>query len=185
MCAFRYRLVRSGRKTLALQITPQGEIVVRAPMKTSMQKIDSFVAEHAGWIHRHLSEQQSREAEPDYGRKLAQAEITALRQQAETVIPGRVRYYADKLGVSYGRITIRGQKTRWGSCSSRGDLNFNYLLMLAPPDVLDSVVAHELCHRKQMNHSERFYAELYGIMPDYDNCHNWLKKHGQTLLSRL
>ncbi|MDY3888895.1 MAG: M48 family metallopeptidase, partial [Agathobacter sp.] len=82
-------------------------------------------------------------------------------------IPKRVAYFADIMGVDYGRITIRMQKTRWGSCSSKGNLNFNCLLMLAPPEVIDYVVVHELCHRKEMNHSKAFWREVERVLPDY------------------
>ena len=95
------------------------------------------------------------------------------------------RNYAEKLGVSYGRITIRNQRSRWGSCSGKGNLNFNCLLMLAPPEVLDSVVVHELCHLRQMNHSERFYAEVLRVFPDYWRCHRWLKENGGALMQRM
>ena len=80
--------------------------------------------------------------------KLSMDEIKALAEQALKVIPERVKYYAEKLGVTYWRITIRNQRTRWGSCSQKRNLNFNCLLMLVPPEVLDSVIVHELCHIK-------------------------------------
>ncbi len=108
-----------------------------------------------------------------------------MAQQAVQVIPQRVAYYARLLGVTYGRITIRNQKSRWGSCSSKGNLNFNCLLMAAPAEVLDSVVAHELCHRKHMDHSKAFYAELYKLFPDYDRCSRWLKEQGVLLMRRM
>ena len=90
----------------------------------------------------------------------------ALADQAVKTIPEKVRYYAPLVGVTYGRITIRNQRTRWGSCSSKGNLNFNCLLMLAPPEVLDSVVVHELCHRKEMNHSKMKWNQL--MMQGFD-----------------
>ena len=115
---------------------------------------------------------------------LTHGELLALAERARRVIPGRVRYYAERLGVSYGRITIRHQKTRWGSCSSSGNLNFNCLLMLAPPEVLDAVVAHELCHRREMNHSKRFYELLYSVCPEYRKWNGWLKKNGPIIQKR-
>jgi predicted metal-dependent hydrolase len=111
--------------------------------------------------------------------------IEELAEQAKRTIPARVAHYAAMLGVEYGRITIRTQKTRWGSCSSKGNLNFNCLLMLAPPEVLDSVVVHELCHRKHMNHSAAFYAEIARVMPDYKARHAWLKQNGNALMNRV
>ncbi len=112
-------------------------------------------------------------------------ELHALTEKALTCIPERVKFYAPQIGVTYGRITIRNQKTRWGSCSAKGNLNFNCLLMLTPPEVIDSVVVHELCHRKEMNHSNRFYAEVLRILPDYWKWHGWLKEHGEAIMRRM
>ena len=118
-------------------------------------------------------------------RKLTKQEIQKLADQAVEVIPKRVAYYAPKVGVTYGRITIRNQKTSWGSCSSKGNLNFNCLLMLTPPEVIDSVVVHELCHRKEMNHSKQFYQEVLRVYPDYWKWNRWLKENGSFLLSHM
>lgn len=85
------------------------------------------------------------------------------------------------MGVTYGRITIREQKTRWGSCSSKGNLNFNWRLIFAPEYVLDYVVVHELAHRKEMNHSKAFYAVIESVLPDYQTAKKWLKDHGHEL----
>ena len=112
-------------------------------------------------------------------------EIRKLADQALQVIPERVAYWAPKVGVRYGRITIRNQKTKWGSCSAKGNLNFNCLLMLTPPEVIDSVVVHELCHRKYMNHSAAFYEEVRRVYPEYDQWNRWLKKNGNTILRRM
>ena len=112
-------------------------------------------------------------------------ELLDLRKQAKEYFPQRVAYYADLLGVHPGRITIRCQKTRWGSCSSKGNLNFNCLLMLTPPEVIDSVVVHEVCHLLEMNHSKRFYEHVYRVYPEYKKHHSWLKKHGPELMARV
>ena len=108
--------------------------------------------------------------------------IKALADQALEIIPTRVEYFAKIIGVTYGNITIRNQKTRWGSCSSKGNLNFNCLLMLAPPEVLDYVVVHELCHRKQMNHSKAFWTEVEKVFPDYKESIKWLKEEGSQMM---
>ena len=116
-------------------------------------------------------------------KQLTRQELDALKREAKLLIPDRVRYYAAKLGITYGRIAIRAQRSRWGSCSSKGNLNFNCLLMLAPPGVVDSIVVHELCHRKVMNHSSRFYAEVLRVFPEYEQHHRWLKEHGEMILA--
>ena len=174
-----YTLIRARRKTLGLQIK-DGKVIVRAPMRLPKATIDAFVVKHESWIVKHLAKERAGQDLP----KLTEQELGALAKQAKEVIPARVAYYAALLGVEYGRITIRTQKTRWGSCSAKGNLNFNCLLMLAPPEVLDSVVVHELCHRKHMNHSKAFYAEIARVMPDYKARHAWLKQNGRALMNR-
>ena len=116
---------------------------------------------------------------------LSPEQIRELAEQAKTVIPQRVAHFAPLVGVTWGRITIRSQKSKWGSCSSKGNLNFNCLLMLAPPQVLDAVVVHELCHRLEMNHSPRFYAHVHRVMPDYDVWNRWLTQNGPELMLRM
>ena len=84
--------------------------------------------------------------------------------------------------MTYGRITVRDQKTRWGSCSQTGNLNFNFRLILAPSEVLDYVVVHELCHRRQMNHSTQFWQEVAQVLPDYRKRKAWLTENGWRLM---
>ncbi len=117
-------------------------------------------------------------------RKLTPDEIEQLRREAKKVIPGRVAFYAKQMGVSYNRISIRHQKTRWGSCSELRNLNFNCLLMLAPAEVLDYVVVHELCHLKEMNHSASFWKEVERVLPNYRKPQKWLKENGPALMAR-
>ena len=176
-----YTLVRSSRKTMAIQILPTGEILVRCPRRLAKREVDAFVESRRSWIDGHLAKLASRPALPT----LTAEEIQHLADEARQVIPRRLAYFAARAGVTYGRITVRSQHTRWGSCSAKGNLNFNCLLMLCPPEVLDYVVVHELCHRKQLNHSAAFWAEVEQVMPDYRVCRSWLKEHGPGLIARL
>lgn len=173
-----YKIIYSNRRTLALEIR-HGELLVRAPRGMSESKIDEFVSSRSAWIEKHLKKEVS------ILPSLSKEELDALYREAKAIIPLRVAYFAERLGVEYGRITVRCQGTRWGSCSSKGNLNFNCLLMLAPSAVLDGVVAHELCHLKEMNHSKRFYAHLLSICPDYYETKKWLKEHGEALMERV
>ncbi len=175
-----YRLIRSGRKTLAMEITADG-LVVRAPYRATQAQIDDFLRSHARWLEKHAAKlEAAQEAEP-----LTAEELRALADRALQAIPARVAHYAPLVGVTYGRITIRNQRTKWGSCSAKGNLNFNCLLMLAPPEVLDSVVVHELCHRKHPNHSPAFYGEVLRVFPDYKKWDKWLKDNGMALMRRM
>lgn len=102
-------------------------------------------------------------------------------RMARDIFTWKTEYYARIMNVTYGRISIREQKTRWGSCSSAGNLNFNWRLILAPEEVLDYVVVHELAHRREMNHSKAFYAIVESVLPDYRQPKKWLRDKGQTL----
>ena len=177
-------VIRSSRKTIGLEIGPKG-LVVRVPRYASDSEIDAFLRQHRRWIETHAARFALREAEAAQVPKLSAQELADLAGRAKAVFAERAAHFAPLVGVEYGRITVRAQRTRWGSCSAKGNLNFNCLLLLAPPEVLDSVVVHELCHRKEMNHSSRFYAEVLRVFPDYRERHQWLKEHGTALLARL
>lgn len=181
----RYSVVRSDRRSVAIQIKPDGTVVVRAPHRVTDRQIETFVEQKRQWIEAHLKKMQAARASLPDTAPLTREQVQQLAQQALTVIPERVRHYAPLVGVTYGRITIRDQRSKWGSCSGKGNLNFNCLLMLMPPEILDSVVVHELCHRKHMDHSAAFYAEVRRVFPDYDRCARWLKDNGSAYLRRL
>jgi len=178
-------IIRSNRKTIGLEVKTDGRVIVRAPSRLPAADIRKFVADHEEWIQKHLEIVKKHKEKPAPPDKLSMEEIRELAEKALKVIPGRVEYFAEKVGVTYGRITIRNQKSRWGSCSAKGNLNFNCLLMLMPPEVLDCVVVHELCHRKEMNHSKRFYEEVLRVYPDYRKWEKWLKENGGRLMRRM
>ena len=188
------QVIYSGRKTICIQIDRQLQIKVRAPYRTPKRQILMFVEKNMGWIKSHYERmaEQKKQAEKqaqtdDMGGCGKQAEvqerIRQLTMKAKIVIPQRVALYANIMGVDYGRISIRHQKTRWGSCSGKGNLNFNCYLMATPAPVIDYVVIHELCHRKEMNHSKAFWTLVEGMMPDYRQWRKWLKDHGDEVLN--
>ena len=177
----RYSLIRSCRKTIALEIRPDGSILVRAPQRLSDRAIREFVASKESWLREKLQKYVSRPHQP----RLSSQELAQLKKQAGAELSQRAARLAPLVGVSYGRVTIRAQHSRWGSCSKAGNLNFNCLLLLAPPEVRDYVVIHELCHRKQMNHSASFWAEVERVCPDYRLRRQWLKDNGAALIARL
>lgn len=181
-------IIRSSRKSMSLEIRPDLKILVRAPYGLPQQQIQKFVAEKEDWIEKHLEIMRARQEEKKNRPpvpKMTMEEIHKLAQEALLVIPRRAAYFAPVVGVSYGRITIRNQRSRWGSCSAKGNLNFNCLLMKTPPEVIDYVVVHELCHRKEMNHSPRFWAEVEKVLPDYRKAKKWLKENGGAIIGSM
>ena len=171
-------IVRSNRKSIGLEIKEAGKLLVRAPYRATEKEIFGVIESHQNWIEKYMhvvAEKQEHAAEVH---KYTLEEIQQMAEEALKVIPPKVEKYAKMLGVTYGRITIRNQKTRWGSCSAKGNLNFNCLLMKAPEEVMDYVIVHELCHRIEMNHSKKFWDLVEQMMPDYRERREWLKKRG-------
>ena len=118
---------------------------------------------------------------PDSDADVRAAIRSVLSARALVRIRQRLDYYIPRIGRRPGRIAIRDQKSRWGSCSSKGNLNFNWKLIMAPPQALDYVVIHELCHLWEFNHSPRFWDRVRSFMPDYEIWKKWLKVHSSNL----
>lgn len=168
------KIIRSNRKTIAIQITQDLSVIVRAPYYVSQKEIDRVLNEKEFWILKNIEEiKKNRVGDPE---ELTRAQIDELADRALEYIPKRVIYFSMQMKVYFGNVTIRNQKTRWGSCSSKGNLNFNCQLMRMPPEVIDYVVVHELCHLKEMNHSKAFWEEVEKVMPDYQKHRDYLKK---------
>jgi len=176
-----YRIVRSGRKTISIMVEDDGSVTVRCPYGLSVERVRQFVESKTGWIRKHQAIKATQPKLP----KLTDEEIRTLAKTASEVIPDLVAHYAPMVGVSYGKITLRNQRSRWGSCSSAGNLSFNCLLMLVPPEVRDYVVVHELCHRKEMNHAPQFWSEVERVIPDYKKRVAWLKENGSAIIARM
>lgn len=176
---FPFEIIYSSRKTLAVQVTSDGQVKVRAPRRMPKSMIDHFLTEKEDWVlkHRNYALLNAVPAPPP----LSDAERRRYMELARDIFTQKTAYYASIMQVSYGRISIREQKTRWGSCSSAGNLNFNWRLIFAPEEVLDYIVVHELAHRQEMNHSPAFYRIVYSVLPDYREQQKWLREHGQSL----
>lgn len=180
---FTYEIIYSPRRTTALQVTPDGRVIVRAPKRCPRSFIEAFVRQKEDWVLRQLAcfEKQQKEQSDAEHLPLSDKDRARYVSIARDIFTRKTAYYARIMGISYGRITIREQKTRWGSCSSKGNLNFNWRLILAPEEVLDYVVVHELAHRREMNHSKAFYAVVESVLPDYRQARRWLRDHGDSL----
>lgn len=200
------QLIRSKRKTLALQIKADGSLVVRAPLRADISRINRFVNEKSNWIitkqlemrnrfalhHEMLAKQDiSRDGEALLlGEKIKilfknpqnKAEIIAwYKGEALKYVTPRLKYYAGIVGREFHAIKITSARKRWGSCSARGNINFSWRLIMAPREIVDYVIAHEASHLKHRNHSARFWNLVETILPDYKKHHRWLRENGYLL----
>lgn len=185
MMEVEYIITKSRRRSISITVSNEGKVLVKAPVEASNKVIEEFLYSKKTWICRRLEKIQTENRKALEMGMISEAELEEIKRKARKVITERVEYYSKLSGISYNRIFIRNQSTRWGSCSAEGNLNFNCLLVLMPLEVLDSVVIHELCHRRQMNHSKAFYAEVYKLCPNYDKLDKWLKANGGAYLKRL
>jgi predicted metal-dependent hydrolase len=153
------------------------ELVVR-PRATDAQ-IDDAIDFHRGWLERQLA----KSVEPRLGLERLTLTEEQGRREARARISLIAQSEAAALGVTFTRITLRDQRSRWGSCSSKGTLSFNWRLVLAPHDVLDYVVVHEICHLVELNHGKRFWRLVERRRPDYRESKRWLDDHGWEILA--
>lgn len=175
---------KSNRKSYALVVEQGGKVTIKAPSKPSVLFMKQILLKKEKWIllkYKKQCEIESQIKKCEMTEQQKKSLEDRYRKAAKEYIPKRVAFYQSFLEEKYKRITIRDQKTRWGSCSSKGTLSFNWRLMLAPPVVLDYVVVHELCHLKHMNHSKIFWQTVEEIMPDYDEHRDWLKENVNIL----
>ena len=162
---FTYELIRSRRKTLALEITRDCRVLIRAPLRASRDQIERFAAAHEDWVARHLAAQRERAAlappEP------TKEELRAMAREAKEMLLPRIRYWVGVTGLVPTGVTITSARTRYGSCSGKNRLSFSCFLTRCPPEAVDLVVVHELCHIREKNHGPGFYALLAQYLPDH------------------
>ena len=169
---------------MQISIKSDCSIVVKAPYRVPLREIEKFIIEKQGWIEKNIKKMQERSRLAEGSTPLNAEEIKALAESALEYFPPLVKTWAEKIGVKYGRITIRNQRSRWGSCSLAGNLNFNCLLMELSEEIREYVVIHELCHRLEMNHSAFFWAEVEKHCSDYKILRKRLKEEGGALMIR-
>lgn len=172
------KIRRSARKTVALEVKTSGEVIARVPNQFPATDVEAFIERHRVWILKKVELAKTRELKRQ---ELAFPKIEELTAKDIEDIQKKMlemtMFYAEKMKVSVGRITIRNQKTRWGSCSSKGNLNFNYRVYFLPEELLEYVIVHELAHRRHMNHSKEFWEEVAIFFPDYKACRERLKEY--------
>jgi len=178
---FEYELRRSARRTLAIEVREDGSVLVRAPRNCSKERIEAFLGRKQAWIEEKVNFQKKKQQRAEEIQPLSEAQARLYRESAREIFRAKAEYYSGIMRVTFGRIAVRDQKTRWGSCSAQGNLNFNWRLIFAPAGVLDYVVVHELAHRREMNHSARFWAVVEETMPDYRKYKKWLAENGRSL----
>ena len=174
----RISVIRSARKSLGLEVRDANTVLARIPARVSDRELKDFVENHRSWI----LEKTAVMAEREENRKSTPAPPPELlsktdRMKIQLKIGKRVRHYCEAMGVTVGYVTVKNQKTRWGSCSAKGNVNFNYQLAFLPDELLDYVVIHELAHRRHMNHSRAFWAEVEKYCPDYLERREQLKEY--------
>lgn len=214
-------ILRSRRKTLSIEIRPDGTVLVRAPLRTAQSRIDAILKERQSWIESKqaqsallLAQSPSHRFDPGesfpylgewyplehvnrtrplldlaHNFRLALAALPNARkvftnwytQEARTVFADRVAYWQAKTGFKPARISLSSARTRWGSCSSSGNINLTWRLVMAPIEVIDYVIVHELAHLKIKNHSKVFWAEVEKHFPGFKTQRVWLKKNGFRL----
>lgn len=166
-----YKLIYSNRKSISASVKG-GVLTVRAPHGIAKSVIDDFLKKHSAWIDEHL--EASRKKEERFS-SLSDADIAALKRSARAYLSLKTEYYANIMSLKFGRITITSAKTRFGSCSSKGNISYSWRLMLYPEPAREYVVVHELAHLVEMNHSARFYRIVESVLPDYKERKRMLK----------
>ena len=174
----RVSVIRSARKSLGLEVRDANTVLARIPTRVSDRELKAFVENHRSWI----LEKTAVMAEREENRKSTPAPLPELLSKTDWMkiqlkIGKRVRHYCETMGVTVGYVTVKSQKTRWGSCSAKGNVNFNYQLAFLPDELLDYVVIHELAHRRHMDHSMAFWAEVEKYCPDYRERRERLKEY--------
>ena len=161
-----YSLIRSDRRTLSLELTRDGTVLVRAPRRLSRAKIDAFVQDHEDWIVRHEANLARRNAF-EQENFASPEQLAALTEKARRILPQKTLEWAHIMNVSPTGIRITQAKTRFGSCSSQNSICYSCRLMAYPEEAIDYVIVHELAHIRHKNHSAAFYSFIARFLPDY------------------
>ena len=161
-----YKLIRSERRTLAMELSPEGDLILRAPRRMPLRLIEQFVASHETWIAKHR-EKIRRRAEFDEAHFSDEEQIQSLITRAKAILPEKTEYWAKIMGVTPTGVRITRAKKRFGSCSPENRIAYSYRLMAYPEEAIDYVVVHELSHIRHKNHSPDFYAFIARFLPNY------------------
>ena len=169
--------ISSRAKRLRIQVRPGGEVVATLPYGISRAVLDKFIVAKTSWIVRAVARMKKVSSQL----KLPRADYRARRSEALRLVKSRIADLNQVYGFKFSSVTIRNQKSRWGSCSRRGNLSFNYRLLLLPPELADYVIVHELCHLQELNHSKKFWALVALAIPDPKKVRRELKHYSLRL----
>ncbi|PIR83930.1 hypothetical protein COU18_00760 [Candidatus Kaiserbacteria bacterium CG10_big_fil_rev_8_21_14_0_10_51_14] len=161
--AIRYTVkVNARSRSMRLTVHPDARVVVTAPQFFGQGAIERFIAKHSGWIEKHVEKAKGRTVI-----RIRKGEIADLKKRALAQARARTLHFAKMYGLTYGKISIRAQKSRWGSCSRRGNLSFNYKIAALPAHITDYIIVHELCHLREMNHAKDFWTLVAKAIPNH------------------
>ena len=169
-----YEIIRSSRKTIAIQIKAGGRVIVRAPLRSAKKDIERIVGQNRDWIEKNIKRLEEMAGETP--NEPSDEQIKEYKRLAKAIIPQKVEYFSRIMGVTPTGITITSAKTRFGSCSPKNSLSFSWRLMQYEESEIDYVVVHELAHIRHHDHSKAFYAVVASVMPDYKERQAVLKK---------
>lgn len=176
------KILRSGRKTLSIEIERNGSIMIRAPFLLSDRKIDKFLNEKKKWIIRKVAEMERQKHEKQkFIKSVNPKNIQLYKKKARVILTERTAYYAEKYNFKYRKIRLSSARCRWGSCSASNNLNFNWKIIFAPIEVLNYLVVHELVHTKHKNHQKKFWKTVEKICPNFKSSRKWLKENSFLL----
>lgn len=167
-----FEIIRSSRRSVSLEVTGDGSVLVRCPLYYPEARCRAFVEEKKSWIEKQQQRMQNRVRYSDF----TEAEILELKQMAREYLIPKTKQLAEKFGFTYTSVRITTAKKRFGSCSSKNAISYSCFLMLSPKEAVDFVIVHELCHTKEHNHSAHFYRLLERCLPDYRERKNLLQK---------
>lgn len=181
-----YTIKKSKRaKRMRLSVYGDGSVVVTLPHKLQENIAEAFIKEKRKWLAGKLSfykQFANTNIAPVFSNKLSRKDYLKHKEKARALVVERILHFNKIYRHSYNRIFIRNQKTRWGSCSGRGNLNFNYKILFLPPLLRDYVIVHELCHLKEFNHSQNFWSLVSVAISDHSTIRKELKSHGFSLM---
>jgi predicted metal-dependent hydrolase len=166
-----YELRTSARaRAMRVEVHPDARVVVTVPRWFSSSGVERFIAKHARWIERALARTRGKRVI-----RFSRGDIDALKKEALAIAQARCAQVARVYGVHYKKISIRAQKSRWGSCSQKGTLSFNYKIAALPAHVCDYIIVHEICHLLEMNHSKKFWQQVARMVPEHQKIRKELR----------